>query len=1500
MKQTLAFLLIASLALGPSSAFALRQTGLEESPEELEKLTLALQDPNAIPKAASRLAQLVTSSSPVQSLHPVNGLIRTRRDLQTGMLLVRQDDGKRYQVSFVGGSGPVWLSKMVDSGIPQDAQSLEFSEVQRAFRVPDASGLEEKKESIALREATDAIRRWVGRKEDIPVFFGPPLNRTITFSFSVGGHAMEMGIRYHLENLAGMDGKVELKYGRGTLSVFKATTGLEEVPSEVKELVRFRGYTLAPQGPLVSMKLDAEKVSQITAWAVSPDKKRVALAHGDGVIRIWGVQGKDVLAFLKEGISRAPAPSPGLSRRLAHTKPIQALAFDPNGWILYSGDLDGNLFQWVVLGNETRGVLRQAWEQLANGIVMLAVSPSGEMIASAGPDGGIFVHTLQEKDAANAGSFVTREWFVHRPPTPKAPLKSVAFGKDGRTIEVIYSDDSREALKIPKDVFAAAGLEEGGIKTILLVAPQLEGLQILSTIVSTWATEAKRKIRILAAETVEAAERKATGKHPDAALVDQALSPDFNSSSVLTQLPHAFLQRPFGFDRVVPELEALDQEVAHLPAALEEGDYSVPVERGAQWPEQREVGAHPEYIEWILEIGDPNTDRLALDLQLDPKQEIRAVSRWTDFASNGRAAMFVVMGGSRAVLLKGFGGENTGETFDDYLRKVTPKEGVFNLSSLQRLKASNLRSGFAIFTTKGSVSMRLEVSSGSESGLEEVDGKLLKNRKLRSDFTASLTPQQQKIIAALIREAPSIVLSPLTLRHAIIAAGPPLAPEEILQFLKMSSDSLKRGREEVLGSIRTLRDPWKLKRYRLAWDDLMAKRNFSAYQKVKPPEDLVEKAREKSLIGFDNALLAFRKRWKEEGEPVGVGQSLEEALPKFEEAGIVPERLLYIFTKKDGSRKELILFFENDPKSDTYLNLLRNALFCTSRVLSALDIASYDESAVLVMEMLFANSWVPLGDYTQKALDELEFSDNDLHSLIVRTLEVLYGPQSLPADEATPPGKGTPAFTGLEEGKKQVLSGQGVLDWARELVRSSQILEVRFPGVSSGAGKVEVAEVGKWDASTEEAVSANLTALSSRKGTDQYRAVFDPSEAALTVLGFSGDVKMYAPLDFRLGQWEKKVETRNNLKEGMILRDPTTHVRWEVGVFSIAGGPIWLKPAGGGGWASSQKFTINQVRNFIIESGLEESKGVWLGEAQTLDQIAGMLAGYLAGQGLGQSSVVKIRLVDQELIMRLPSPDKASQEALAALIRTNLGQLPVFELKQIRWQVRFLGVAFGEAVKNVLNEAQLGFPKVDQVFQFSILSEAEERAAAPLAGLEEKGEGARSQAMDAAAATRKLAEERLGPFVDALKAIPKNQPILVLLDGNLLGTGKEITQDLLSANRLLNGLSGFPRVTVALDDPRLKDQLSKTDYRFVRLKAGSPPDGAAVDKDTVYVRRGFDLVGIPGKFLPLLVAEALGLWQRKQGSVLDKHLTLNVEPYFVQLKDLRELVVEEILRERFA
>ncbi|HNS01490.1 MAG TPA: WD40 repeat domain-containing protein [Anaerolineae bacterium] len=129
----------------------------------------------------------------------------------------------------------------------------------------------------------------------------------------------------------------------------------------------------------------------ITALAFSPDNARLATANADNQVLLWE-------------LSAGPAVSATLTASLASR--ITALAFDPQGKMLYGGDAAGTVFQWDAARRQMRSRLNRLNVDnvpVEIPVASLAIDPSGKLLAFASHDNAIYLRRLPDLQSAGGG-----------------------------------------------------------------------------------------------------------------------------------------------------------------------------------------------------------------------------------------------------------------------------------------------------------------------------------------------------------------------------------------------------------------------------------------------------------------------------------------------------------------------------------------------------------------------------------------------------------------------------------------------------------------------------------------------------------------------------------------------------------------------------------------------------------------------------------------------------------------------------------------------------------------------------------------------------------------------------------------------------------------------------------------------------------------------------------------------------------------------------------------
>ncbi|MGI0486563.1 AAA-like domain-containing protein [Pantanalinema rosaneae CENA516] len=214
----------------------------------------------------------------------------------------------------------------------------------------------------------------------------------------------------------------------GSYRPVSPVSSLQEILFQVNEKNRFEGHhervwsasfspdgqhfvTAAGDGIVRLWNLDGSLVKQfkghdqvIYGVAFSPDGKQIATASGDGTARLWTLNGKLLRKFQK------------------HQKHISSIAFDLNGQHIITGSADGTARLWNL-----DGTLAQEYKGHEGWVNALSVSPDGKQFVTASSDGAARLWNWN-------GSLV-REIKVSN-----EPVRDINFRPDGKQIATASED----------------------------------------------------------------------------------------------------------------------------------------------------------------------------------------------------------------------------------------------------------------------------------------------------------------------------------------------------------------------------------------------------------------------------------------------------------------------------------------------------------------------------------------------------------------------------------------------------------------------------------------------------------------------------------------------------------------------------------------------------------------------------------------------------------------------------------------------------------------------------------------------------------------------------------------------------------------------------------------------------------------------------------------------------------------------------------------------------
>jgi hypothetical protein len=194
-----------------------------------------------------------------------------------------------------------------------------------------------------------------------------------------------------------------------------------------------------------------------TTACVAPHRDLLVTAGTDGAVRIWDLRSRTRTQTL-----RTP-----LHERSGHDAVAVALAFSPDGALLASGHVDGNVHLWdVAQGQELPCRLRHE-----AGVACVAFSPDGQTLASGGLDSNL---KLWDVAGARVGQ-ARRE--LHRQP---AGVTSLAYAGDGTSLLTGHANRLIRVLDAKTGRLVATLRGPEGLVNLLCLAPDRRHLAVCS------------------------------------------------------------------------------------------------------------------------------------------------------------------------------------------------------------------------------------------------------------------------------------------------------------------------------------------------------------------------------------------------------------------------------------------------------------------------------------------------------------------------------------------------------------------------------------------------------------------------------------------------------------------------------------------------------------------------------------------------------------------------------------------------------------------------------------------------------------------------------------------------------------------------------------------------------------------------------------------------------------------------------------------------------------
>jgi WD40 repeat protein len=161
----------------------------------------------------------------------------------------------------------------------------------------------------------------------------------------------------------------------------QVVTALQDVVNSIRERNRLLGHT-----------------DIVTCVSFSPDSQRVVSGSGDGTIKLWSREGKEIKPFK------------------GHEKKITSINFSPNGQRVISGSEDGTIKLWNLDGKELA-----SFKGDQKSITSLSFSSNAQRVVSGSEDGTMKLWSLDGKE------------FVHFKGHEKK-ITSISFSPDGKTL----------------------------------------------------------------------------------------------------------------------------------------------------------------------------------------------------------------------------------------------------------------------------------------------------------------------------------------------------------------------------------------------------------------------------------------------------------------------------------------------------------------------------------------------------------------------------------------------------------------------------------------------------------------------------------------------------------------------------------------------------------------------------------------------------------------------------------------------------------------------------------------------------------------------------------------------------------------------------------------------------------------------------------------------------------------------------------------------------------